>query len=86
MSDRRKLSLSHGTGCKPVDEPILDQREAARHALEMKEVSRSAQPHPSPADTPNHGFKSTPRPDHPSSGAFDAEGHRPVLERSRKVR
>lgn len=32
------------------------------------------------------GVKPQPRLDYPPSGAFDAEGHRSVLERSRKVR
>lgn len=34
----------------------------------------------------NEGMTSTPRKDHPQSGAFGAEGQRPALERSRKVR
>jgi hypothetical protein len=37
-------------------------------------------------DTPNEGAVRGPNPAAPVDGAFDAEGHRPVLERSRKVR
>lgn len=37
-------------------------------------------------DTPNEGAIRGLNPDAPVEGAFDAEGHRPVLERSRKVR
>ncbi|PXA97628.1 hypothetical protein DMC47_12800 [Nostoc sp. 3335mG] len=37
-------------------------------------------------DHSNEGIVSTPFQDQAPSGAFDAEGHRPVLERSRKVR
>jgi len=86
MSNRSKLSLSHGASPGTIGHPISDQREAARHAFHTKEAGRSAQSHPAPAGTPNHGITSNPRPDYPPSGAFDAEGHRPVLERSRKER
>ena len=37
-------------------------------------------------DTPDEGAVKGLNPDAPVEGAFDAEGHRPVLERSRKVR
>lgn len=37
-------------------------------------------------DTANEGSVRSLNPDAPVEGAFDAEGHRPVLERSRKVR
>jgi hypothetical protein len=37
-------------------------------------------------DTPNEGTVRGLNPNAPVDGAFDAEGHRPVLERSRKVR
>ena len=86
MSNRSKLSLSHGESLASIGRPNSEQMEAARHALQTKEAGRSARPHPAQADTPHHGIRANPRPDHPPSGAFDAEGHRPVLERSRKVR
>lgn len=62
------------------------QAENSQRALAMKQSGETPPSHPAAVDTPNEGVISTPRPDHPSSGAFDAEGHRPVLERSRKVR
>ncbi|MGE3745772.1 MAG: hypothetical protein AB7G25_08720 [Sphingomonadaceae bacterium] len=37
-------------------------------------------------DTPNEGAVTRLNPDAPAEGDLDAEGHRPVLERSRKVR
>ena len=41
---------------------------------------------PDPGRTADEGMTPTPRPGIAPSGAFDAEGQRPVLERSRKVR
>ncbi len=61
------------------------QAELARKAL--RAVQESAhQPHPENEPTANDGHVPSPRPDQAPSGALDAEGHRPVLERSRKVR
>jgi hypothetical protein len=61
------------------------QTDLARMALEKRQTLRlSDRPDPGPP-RPEHAAE-TPRPDYPPSGAFDAEGHRPVLERSRKVR
>ena len=37
-------------------------------------------------DTPDEGRIAEPGGHNPPMGALDAEGHRPVLERSRKVR
>jgi len=47
-----------------------DQREYLRHQT----------------DTPNEGAIRGVNPNAPVDGAFNAEGHRPVLENSRKVR
>lgn len=61
------------------------QSDLSQKALDL--VQDAAAPmHPETGDTPNLGTVSLPRPDQPPSGAFDAEGQRPVLERSRKVR
>jgi hypothetical protein len=73
------------------DDETPTQAELAERALEQKRQS-GQQPHreqavsDNPADDPDAGMTSTPREDYPDSGAFDAEGQRPVLERSRKVR
>jgi hypothetical protein len=65
--------------------PQKTQSELSQKALDL--VQAAAPPmHPETGDTPNPGTVSLPRPDQPPSGAFDAEGQRPVLERSRKVR
>ncbi len=67
------------------------QAEIAARVLAQKQLADTAAPeHAEQADdgvTPgDEGMTSTPRRDYPQSGAFDAEGHRPALERSRKVR
>jgi hypothetical protein len=41
---------------------------------------------PPNTDTPSEGTHVTPQHEQAPSGALNAEGHRPVLERSRKVR
>ena len=56
----------------------------ARNALAMKR-SRSKQESPS-SRTAGEGMRSIPNTGIAPSGAFNQEGHRPVLERSRKVR
>ena len=60
------------------------QEGPARRAQEMK---ANAEPPAHPVDrTPDTGMNPLPNPGIAPSGALDAEGHRPVLERSRKVR
>ncbi len=61
------------------------QAELSEKALDIR---RNAEPPPRPDNEPtaHEGPVAKPRPDQPPSGALDAEGHRPVLERSRKVR
>ena len=61
------------------------QSQIAADALARKQAGQE-QNRPPNEDSENPGHADTPRPDYPPSGAFDAEGHRPVLERSRKVR
>ncbi len=58
----------------------------AGKAFELKEAGTKPPDHPVTEDHANPGSNLVPRPDYPPSGAFDAEGHRPVLERSRKER
>jgi hypothetical protein len=61
------------------------QTDLARMALEKRQTLRL--PERPAAEPPQAEFAAeTPRPDYAPSGALDAEGHRPVLERSRKVR
>lgn len=67
-----------------VTNPAAQVSEAQR-AMEMKSAMPAA-PHPSPGQTANEGMNPTPNAAAAPSGAFDAEGQRPVLERSRKVR
>lgn len=63
-----------------------EQTKLSEEALALKKQNDQQPHHPAPENHPNEGMNSTPRPDQPPSGAFDAEGQRPVLERSRKVR
>lgn len=65
-----------------------EQEQLAKKALAQVRAAESGDGTERPENTPtaNEGAVSKPRPDQPPSGALDAEGHRPVLERSRKVR
>jgi hypothetical protein len=63
-----------------------DQESLAKHALATKNARDPAPDHPKTEPHSHGGPLSVPRPDYPPSGAFDAEGHRPALERSRKER
>ena len=57
---------------------------SARHALAMRQAA--GEPHRLVSRTSSAGMMSIPNADIAPSGALDAEGYRPVLERSRKVR
>ena len=61
------------------------QAEAAARAMEMKE-SITSDARPGAGRTSSEGMNPLPDSDVAPSGAFDAEGQRPVLERSRKAR
>jgi len=61
------------------------QEAEAKRAMQMKSKAPAAR-HPSPGKTANQGMNPTPNSTIAPSGALDAEGQRPVLERSRKVR
>ncbi len=63
-----------------------DQAKLAQKALDLKQANEKPAPHPAAADHAGEGMLPKPDPEQPTSGALDAEGHRPVLERSRKVR
>jgi len=70
--------------------PKESQADIAARVLTQKQQADVA-PHAPQADagtgeTAGAGMTPTPRENYPPSGAFDAEGGRPVLERSRKVR
>jgi hypothetical protein len=58
----------------------------AAKAMTLKKAGATPPDHPETENQSAAGFQSLARPDYPPSGAFDAEGHRPVLERSRKER
>lgn len=70
---------------KPDDTPKTDQQIHAERAMELK---AKAEPptHPKPGQTADAGMQPNPNTGIAPSGALDAEGNRPVLERSRKVR
>jgi hypothetical protein len=64
-----------------------EQVEKAQAALRLKQENAPDRPYLDRQEkTADTGAITAPNPDAPVSGAFDAEGHRPVLERSRKVR
>lgn len=62
------------------------QQVLSEKALNLKREGFEEPMHPPTNDEPNEGMVPTPKLDQAPSGAFDAEGQRPVLERSRKVR
>lgn len=61
------------------------QKPEAEKALKLKSEA-TPEPHPDPGRTADEGMQLTNERPGPPAGALDAEGHRPVLERSRKVR
>ena len=83
MSEKKHSSKQ----VKP-DEKALARKhvKVAEKALARKQANEEPPHHPPTDEHADKGMKSIPRQDQPPSGAFDAEGHRPVLERSRKVR
>jgi hypothetical protein len=62
-----------------------DLQDNARRALAMKQANWSEPDHPT-SSTAGEGMRPLPNRDIAPSGALNEEGHRPVLERSRKVR
>jgi hypothetical protein len=64
--------------------PAAQAAEAAK-AMELKQAAPEPH-HPAPGRTADEGMNATPNTRIAPSGAFDAEGQRPVLERSRKAR
>ncbi|HRJ63343.1 hypothetical protein [Brevundimonas sp. UBA2416] len=61
------------------------QEAQAAKAMALKQSAPEAR-HPAAGQTADEGMKATPNEGIAPSGAFDAEGQRPVLERSRKAR
>jgi len=61
------------------------QVQPAKLAAEMKAEAKASD-HPAAGQAANEGMNPTPNGSIAPSGAFDAEGQRPVLERSRKAR
>ncbi|MFN3817921.1 hypothetical protein [Blastomonas sp.] len=69
--------------------PAPDQTELSENALNLKQQGENpddAEYLDRQTDTAGTGRISEPSSHNPPMGALDAEGHRPVLERSRKVR
>ncbi|WP_339913908.1 hypothetical protein [uncultured Brevundimonas sp.] len=70
---------------KGKETPTETQKDLAEKAMALK--ARAPEPtHPDSGRTADDGMTATPRAGIAPSGAFGAEGQRPVLERSRKVR
>lgn len=67
-----------------TQKPAPTQADLAQKAERLKNAAEPAN-RPAPEQTANEGMANTGRSGN-SAGAFDAEGQRPVLERSRKVR
>lgn len=64
-----------------------NQRELAEKAQKMKDNGEGDQEYlKHQQDTPNEGMTDHQADEHAARGSLDAEGQRPVLERSRKVR
>ena len=70
---------------KGKETPTETQKDLAEKAMAMKAAAPEPA-HPDPGETADEGMTATPRAGIAPSGAFGAEGQRPVLERSRKVR
>lgn len=70
---------------KADSKPKATQVVLSKSALRLKE-KRPARSHPSGGRTADHGMAPNVNKTIAPSGAFGAEGQRPVLERSRKVR
>lgn len=69
----------------------VTQAEIADKAMELKSEAQTEPTHPTPPPPdgrrdPDAGMNPIPREGYPVGGAFGAEGEKPVLERSRKVR
>lgn len=69
-----------------MTEETSEQQKLAEAALRLKTENDDGPHHPATEDHADEGMTSKPFADQAPSGAFDAEGHRPALERSRKVR
>lgn len=65
-------------------EPAAQEAEAEK-AMELKQSAPEPH-HPGTGRTADEGMNNLPNTDIAPSGAFDAEGHKPVVERSRKAR
>lgn len=65
-----------------------DQVEIASEALRLRKAAdeEAMGARPENEQHANEGMNAVPRQGQPPSGALDAEGQRPVLERSRKTR
>ena len=80
----KRASREHGR--RRYDAARTELSGNARHALGMKRASGDPSANRPSFDTAGQGMRSLPNGGNTPSGALDAEGHKPVLERSRKVR
>lgn len=79
------LRRAQGEVTKRRDGGEASQADLARKALAMKEAAENGPQIPEDR-TANEGMRSIPNEGIAPSGALEAEGYKPVLERSRKVR
>jgi len=81
-----KSNLNEGIPMSDDQDPKpAAQAEYAKRAMELK--AQAPEPaHPGAGKTSGEGMHPTPNTGIAPSGALNAEGQRPVLERSRKVR
>jgi hypothetical protein len=81
---RRQAPMPAAATPDAGESALTPLQESARRALAMKQ----AEPRPERPETrtAHEGMRSLPNTDIAPSGALEQEGHRPVLERSRKVR
>jgi hypothetical protein len=79
---------SHDRGGDANARPRAAQQDAAERALAMKNAAPKAERDsmPKPEGASNEGMRPIPNEDLPPSGALDAEGGKPALERSHKNR
>jgi hypothetical protein len=82
MKDEHKNQLPTAKGQKAPS-----QSDIAAKAMELKRQGQKRAEHlDHQTDTPGDGPLGSRNAHEPVMGAFEAEGHRPVVERSRKVR
>lgn len=78
--------MPHKETIAPAPHTDATQKDLSEKAMALKTDAPAPPPRPSSERTANEGMNDTPNNGIAPSGAFNAEGQRPVLERSRKAR